>query len=489
MRSPIVHRLGDDFSMPHAFDALHSLKGCLWFDSASRGPELEPGGDHAGRYSFLCADPIKKMVAYVGDENPWPRLKRWCDAMPKSRIPDLPPFQGGMAGLWGYEAGTWLEPVGCSRIDDLPTPAISVGIYDWVICHDRLQSQAWLVSWGFGSERFEPNQQRAIARAEQVLARLENVDHLSPEPQFQTGQAEDLSIPPLNALATTYETHWPRVWSNFSSSQYRTAIESIIESIRNGDSFQVNLAQRLLTRAQGPSAQLMQKLRSTNAAPFAGYYDGDSFQVISSSPEGFLRLRDGIVQTRPIKGTAARTGDEIVDRRLATELLQSDKDRAENVMIVDLMRNDLSRVCEDDSVRVNQLCGIERYAHVQHLVSVVEGKLRHDVGAIDLLAACFPGGSITGAPKIEAMRTISALEPTRRGPYCGSLGYISTTGDAEFNILIRSITSTQGWWQIPVGGGITLGSDPELEERETWVKAEGMLRAIVNATSEIRTRQ
>jgi len=469
---PIVHHLGSDFSISQAFERLHSLGSCVWFDSAARGPELEPGSDHAGRYSFLSADPIQRVVAGVSDDDPWPKLRRWCDALPSYRVPDLPPFQGGLAGLWGYEAGAWLEPMERSLVDDLPTPAISVGLYDWVICHDRLRAQAWLISWGFDAKTLVPNERRAQSRANMILQQLAS-EHRSSS-TVPTSPIQESPAPNTPA----FETHWPGVWSNFSSSGYRTAIESIIESIRNGDAFQVNLAQRLLTRAPSDSASLMLSLRAANPAPFAGYYDGGSFQVISSSPEGFLRLRDGVVQTRPIKGTAARTGDETIDRRLAAELSQSEKDRAENVMIVDLMRNDLSRVCEDDSVRVSQLCGIETYAHVQHLVSVVEGKLREGISAIDLLAACFPGGSITGAPKIEAMRTIAKLEPTVRGPYCGSLGYVACGGDAEFNILIRTITSSRGWLQIPVGGGITLRSNAELEERETWVKAEGMLRAI-----------
>ena len=470
---PLVHPLHESFSMVDAFKRFSSHRGCLWFDSASRGPELEPGGDHAGRYSFLCADPIERLVANVDNANPWDRLRQWADTLPKHRVSDLPPFQGGIAGLWGYETGAFLEPVGRSVLDDLPTPAMSVGVYDWVICHDRLRARAWIVSWGFSSfeNGFNPSETAAQQRLRQVLATLQ----AKVQSKLVGAEAQAMST---DTIPNSFPTHWPGVMSNFSSAEYRAAIESIIESIRNGDSFQVNLAQRLLTRATDDSASLMLRLRTANPAPFAGYYNGGNFQVISSSPEGFLRVSDRVVQTRPIKGTVARTGDEAVDRRLAMQLTQSEKDRAENVMIVDLMRNDLSRVCEDDSVRVNQLCGIETYAHVQHLVSVVEGKLREEVSIVDLLAACFPGGSISGAPKIEAMRTIARLEPTARGPYCGSLGYISCSGQAEFNILIRTITATQGWWQIPVGGGITLQSNPADEERETCVKAEGMLRAI-----------
>jgi para-aminobenzoate synthetase component 1 len=226
------------------------------------------------------------------------------------------------------------------------------------------------------------------------------------------------------------------------------------------------------------SPELYMKLRRHNPAPFAAYYGHHAFQVLSSSPEGFLQLRQGRVETRPIKGTVRRTGDQLTDERLAEQLLSSEKDRAENVMIVDLLRNDLSRVCIDDSVQVRTLCGLEQYEHVQHLVSVVEGRLARGTTAVGLLRACFPGGSVTGAPKIEAMRTIARLEPNPRGPYCGSIGYIGCGGQADFNILIRTITTAGGYWQIPVGGGITARSDPEQEEAETWAKAEGMLRAI-----------
>ncbi|MGV3482867.1 MAG: anthranilate synthase component I family protein [Planctomycetaceae bacterium] len=469
---PLVRPLGEAFSMAEAFSRLSDMPARLWLDSAARGPELEPGGDHAGRYSFLCADPVDQIVADAGDETPWPKLKRWSESLPRQRVADLPPFQGGIAGLWGYEAGGWLEAVGHAALDDLPTAAVSVGLYDWVICCDHLRSQAWLISWGLGKDDFSLSTARAQQRMNAVLHKLNRP--VAPQPASQAAPERTDADP----LAGSFPTHWPNVWSNFSSAGFRAAIGSIIRAIGKGDLFQANLSQRLVTPALSDSDSLALRLRESNPAPFAGFYDGGSFQVISSSPEGFLRLRNGVVQTRPIKGTVARTGDETIDRKLAAGLLASEKERAENVMIVDLMRNDLSRVCEDDSVRVSKLCGVESYAHVQHLVSVVEGSLRQGVSAIDLLEACFPGGSVTGAPKIEAMKTIAQLEPVVRGPYCGSLGYVSCGGDAEFNILIRTITAQAGWWQIPVGGGITLRSDPAAEESETWIKAEGMLRAI-----------
>lgn len=477
MSLPLVHRLPADFSPAHAFARLSGLPHCLWLDSATQGPTIAAGGDRVGRYSFLCAAPVAHLQASTGDENPWPRLQRWAADLPPARRADLPPFQGGIAGLWGYEAAVWLDDTGVAAIDDLPTPAISVGLYDWVLAHDSLTGASWIISQGFRDETFAIDAAFAQQRLQMVLQTLGEPVAREPAAQPPSDHRSEPAAAPGQSPLNHFATDRPEVLSNFGSADYRAAVAEIIERIRRGDSFQVNLAQRLITPARGDAAALYLRLRQANPAPLAGYYDGGSFQIASSSPEGFLRLRQGIVQTRPIKGTAVRSGDPIADR-LATESLRaSTKDRAENVMIVDLMRSDLSRVCEDDSVEVMQLCEIESYAFVQHLVSVVQGRLRSGVNAIDLLAACFPGGSVTGAPKVEAMRTIAQLEPHRRGPYCGSLGYVSCGGDAEFNILIRTITATGGWWQIPVGGGITAQSDPQAEERETWIKAEGMLRA------------
>jgi para-aminobenzoate synthetase component 1 len=219
-------------------------------------------------------------------------------------------------------------------------------------------------------------------------------------------------------------------------------------------------------------------MRSVNPAPFSAYFDLGTTQIISASPERFLQVREGVAETRPIKGTRPRTRYPEVDINMAQQLRESEKDRSENVMIVDLMRNDLSRVCQPDSVQVSQCCELETYQSVLHLVSAVRGRLRPQCDLFDLLKATFPGGSITGAPKVRAMQIIQELEPTARGAYCGSLGYIGTDGSMDLNILIRTITAHGGWWQIPVGGGIVSQSDPEEEYRETWTKAASMLKAV-----------
>ena len=266
--------------------------------------------------------------------------------------------------------------------------------------------------------------------------------------------------------------------SNFSPDAYRAAVRCAIDYIHAGDVFQVNLAQRLLFPARGDALSLYLRLRQCNPAPFAGWFDLGDAQIVSASPERFLSVRGGHVEARPIKGTRRRTAWAEADLFAGDDLLQSEKDRAENVMIVDLLRNDLSRVCDADSVKVTQLCGLETYQFVQHLVSAVEGKLAPDKTAVDLVRAAFPGGSITGAPKIRAMEIIAELEPTARGPYCGSLGYFGFDGSMDLSILIRTITAGQGWWQFPVGGGIVAQSSPEREYEETWHKAEGLLLAL-----------
>jgi para-aminobenzoate synthetase component 1 len=288
-------------------------------------------------------------------------------------------------------------------------------------------------------------------------------------------------LPPLPAenLAPQFSVDRASVvTSNFSAEGYRAAVTRAIQYIYAGDVFQVNLAQRLLHPAVGRSVDLYCCLRDRNPAPFAGYLDLGDWQICSASPERFLRVRNKHVETRPIKGTAVRTGDRLTDSRGGRALAASEKDRAENVMIVDLLRNDLSRACRPDSVRVSKLCSLESYAWVQHLVSVVEGTLRDDQTPFDLLRQCFPGGSITGAPKLRAMEIITELEPTPRGPYCGSLGYLGVNNQADLSILIRTITAGRGWWQLPVGAGIVAASDPQMEYEETWAKAQGMLQSL-----------
>ena len=272
---------------------------------------------------------------------------------------------------------------------------------------------------------------------------------------------------------------FPGVTSNFSRADYEAAVRRVVEYIHAGDCFQVNLSQRLLAPLREHPLELYGRLRELNPAPFAAYFDLGDFQILSASPERFLRVHpDGEVETRPIKGTRPRGKTPAEDAALVRDLANSPKDRAENVMIVDLLRNDIGKVCEYGSVRVPRVCEVETFRFVHHLVSEVRGKLKPGLGSLDLLAAAFPGGSVTGAPKVRAMEIIAELEPTARGPYCGCLGWVGFDGAMDTNILIRTFTAGRGWVQFPVGGGIVADSDPAREYEETLHKAAGLLRAL-----------
>ena len=389
---------------------------------------------------------------------------------------DLPPFQGGAAGLFGYDLGRQLERLPRPKVDEFQLPAVALGFYDVVVAFDHGQDRAWIISQGLPET--EPSRRRR--RAQQ---RLTEMRRWLARPAGTVRQFERRAVAePLAAaeLAPQHRvTDVAGLTSNFSEPQYLDAVARAIEYIHAGDLFQVNLAQRLLIPQTDEAVALYLRLRERNPAPFAAYFDLGDFHLLSASPERFLQVRGREVETRPIKGTRQRTARAEADLFAGDELRQSEKDRAENIMIVDLLRNDLSRVCDADSVQVEHLCRLETFQYVQHLVSVIRGRLNDSAGAIDLLRAAFPGGSITGAPKIRAMEIIAELEPTARGAYCGALGYVGFDGSADTSILIRTITAGRGWCQAPVGGGIVAQSEPAREYEETWHKAAGLIRALV----------
>ncbi len=464
-----------------AFDALQNHPGRLLLDSSM---QIETSaGKPLGRYSFLMADPFDWAIEPTGTANPLESIRKTLTNFECETIPDLPPMQGGWAGVLSYDLNRSFENISPVEFDEFSIPAIALGCYDVVIAWDHQRNRAWIISQGFPETEREARAARARARGEECLSWLSGSAHAKHKKRSSTDRTATCS----ERFAPQYSAAGPEgLTSNFSRDQYIDAVERSIEYIRSGDVFQINLAQRLLHRANCSSSELYHRLRSCNPAPFSGYFDfptskqtdASAAQIVSASPERFISIHDGVVETRPIKGTRRRTGTPMVDIHSRRQLLASEKDQAENTMIVDLMRNDLSRVCEDDSIRVTQLCELEQYQSVLHLVSAVEGKLKPNKNAIDLIEAVFPGGSITGAPKVRAMEIIAEIEPTSRGAYCGSLGYLGFDGNADLNILIRSVTAKDGWWQIPVGGGIVVQSDPVLEYEETWTKAAGMLRAI-----------
>jgi para-aminobenzoate synthetase component 1 len=445
----------------------------LFFDSALSSPPL-------GRSSFVTADPSAwlhargRCILLNGERqpqtDPFTVLQRLLAEQHQhlDTLPGLPPFQGGAAGLFGYDLCHHLERLPRPRFDEFRMPDLAVGLYDWVVSFDHTAGRAWLISTGLPET--EPDRQRRRARQ-----RLEGVRRLlarpAPKPRSLPGK-------PIHPAAHHPLPGVPGLWSNFHRGGFLEVIQRGIDYVHAGDCFQVNLSQRLLAASTIPPLELYRRLRQCNPAPFAGYLDTGDFVIASASPERFVRMNQRQVETRPIKGTRPRGRTPAEDSARAAELLASPKDRAENVMIIDLLRNDLGRVCEYGSVRVAAVCRLESYRTVHHLVSEVHGRLRPGLDGIDLLRAAFPGGSVTGAPKVRAMEIIAELEPTVRGPYCGSLGYLGFDGSMDTSILIRTFTIGKGWVQFPVGGGIVADSTPEGEYAETLHKAEGLLRAL-----------
>ena len=425
-----------------------------------------------GRYSFLTADPFDFIEVAADGSDALAALQEKLSKFTAETVPGLPPFQGGAAGLFSYDLCRSLERVPHTRYDEFQVPGMAFGIYDVVLGIDHHANRAWIISHGWP----ECESAARVTRAQQ---RIEQFKHWLSEPIDSHFASTSRSTLRQDELAQQFAVEGRRdVTSNFSAAMYLAAVGRAVEYIRAGDVFQVNLAQRLLHPAESDSVSLYLRLRERNPATFAGYFDLGPWQVVSASPERFLSVRDRQVEARPIKGTRQRTARPEADLYAADELRQSEKDRAENVMIVDLMRNDLSRVCRPESVRVTELCKLEVYEYVQHLVSAVRGELAPGRTNFDLLRAAFPGGSITGAPKVRAMEIIAELEPTARGAYCGALGYLGFDGTLDLNILIRTITAGRGWWHMPVGGGIVAQSEPLKEYEETWHKAAGMLRAL-----------
>ncbi|MCI0376093.1 MAG: anthranilate synthase component I family protein, partial [Gemmataceae bacterium] len=404
-----------------------------------------------GRYSFVTADPFTWILSPAGGANPLPRLGKLLGSVAVETIPGLPSFQGGVAGLFGYDLAHHIEKLPRPRWNDFRTPDLALGAYDWVISFDQEAGRAWLVSTGLPEKVPNKRRERAGQRRDQVLRLLESPSlflrkrsgHVAPTktPQFP--------VPGLQGLT-----------SNFDRAAYLRTIQRAIDYVHAGDSFQVNIAQRLLWPSREEPLDVYDRLRNRNPAPFAGYFDMGDFVIASASPERFLQMRDREVVTRPIKGTRPRGSLPEEDLFRGDELQASEKDRAENVMIVDLLRNDLGRVCDYGSIQVEALCRLESFRYVHHLVSEVRGRLRSNHGPIDLLRATFPGGSVTGAPKIRAMEIISELEQVARGPYCGSLGYIGFDGAMDTNLLIRTLVLGKGWAHFAVGGGIVADSEP-----------------------------
>jgi para-aminobenzoate synthetase component 1 len=435
---------------------------------------LEGAADQAGlgRWSYLAWDPVHIIHATPEE---WPaveaRLRTTLHHLPRS--PNLPPFAGGWIGWFGYELGRAFDRQPEPAQDDVAAPAVALALYDTVVAWDHLTGQAWLISTGVDADGI-PSSPRADERL--ALRVREMAEHAPADrPLAQPGTTPH-GVVPITAFAEAP----PTLRGDVTPAQYQHAVEHVIECILAGDLFQANIAQRFVAEWQGTAPALYQALRSRTPAALAAYLDHGPHVVLSASPELFLRY-DPVsrrIETRPIKGTRPRGACPEEDAHLRDELNASAKDRAENVMIVDLLRNDLARVARTGSVAVPALCIAEAHPTVHHLVSTVTADLAPEHDALDLLRATFPGGSITGAPKLKAMEMIAALEPVARGVYCGAIGWLGLDGAMMLSVAIRTTTLAGHVAVVHAGGGITARSTAADEYRETLDKARGIIAAL-----------
>jgi para-aminobenzoate synthetase component 1 len=362
-------------------------------------------------------------------------------------------------GYFSYDLCHFIERLPAAAVDDLHLPDCYLAFYDAVVAFDHREGKSYLIATGFPELAEGRRQRRAAEKMQELKSRVLN---------FTPPSEAGVKAAGGNVLLK----------SNFSHEAYLAAVATAREYICAGDIFQVNLSQRFEADLSISSYELNNRLRKINPAPFASYFNFDGVSIVGASPERFLKVRGDRVETRPIKGTRPRGKTPEEDRALAQELLSSVKDRAENMMIVDLERNDIGRVCRYGTVKVTELAALETYPTVFHLTSTVEGRLSAGKSRIDLLKATFPGGSITGAPKVRAMEIIDELEPTRRSVYTGSLGYLGFSGDMDLDIVIRTMLVKEGRAYFQVGGAVVYDSEPEAEYLETLDKGRALIQAL-----------
>jgi para-aminobenzoate synthetase component 1 len=460
-------------------EAFRDLPGLALLESARPG--------RTGRWSILTADPVAVLGRAAEGADPFAHARVLLRRLARTDVTvgdgedasregiraasaDLPPFVGGLVGYLGYDLGRRLERLPSIARADQPLPEVRLALHDWAIVWDRRTGRAWL-----GGRALDGDAARLDARLAEVQERVA-WGWSMPRPAAYRPSSLDRPEAELRFVSGTTRAQWVE------------RVEDVRAAIAAGEIYQANLTRRLEAPFAGDPWPLFRRLRTGDPALFAGYLDlghapagdgGGQRALLSASPEPFLAVdADGNVATDPIKGTRPRGRTREEDRDLARELLASRKDQAENVMIVDVLRNDLGRVCVPGTVRVPRLLRLERTAAVQHLVTTVTGRLAPERDAFDLLAASFPGGSITGAPKIRAMEVIERLEPVRRGPYCGTMLWMGADGRMGSSILIRTFVADGRRLTLHVGGGITYRSDPQAEWDETVAKARGPLSSI-----------
>ncbi|MDX1945721.1 MAG: anthranilate synthase component I [Pirellulaceae bacterium] len=480
---PVYRRLLSDALTPvTAFHLLDTGGHACLFESVV-------GGEKVGRYTFLAFEPFLQLTAHgnrvtirgeAGEEtfdspDPLNELRRRLAAYQSVRLPELPPFEGGAIGYAGYDVVRYVEKLPKAPADDRGLPDLSFAFYDRMVVFDNVTKALFVIAMarldqfnaplspggrGAGGEGVRAAYDDACRRIDELVSKL----------------SAPTSLPPVD-IATVGE---PKiVWqSNLTEAQYEDAIRRCVEYIRAGDIFQVVISQRLQLALNCDPFEVYRTLRVVNPSPFMFFLRTPEVTLVGSSPEIMCRVVERQVTVRPLAGTRKRGATDDEDRRLADELLADPKERAEHVMLVDLGRNDVGRVAQFGSVKLSDVMVIERYSHVMHITSNVTGTLREDCDAFDALKACLPAGTVSGAPKVRAMQIIDELEPHRRGPYAGAVGYLDYSGNMDTCIALRTLVVKENQAYIQAGAGIVADSDPQSEYQETLNKARGLLKAI-----------
>ncbi len=474
------------------------------FRKIARGPysfllESVEGGERLARYSFIGTEPsltvtLDQRLATLRSPDGAIRQAPFDDPLDFVRallapyrpvpLPGMPRFLGGMVGYLAYECARYFERLPAPERDDLRLAeailmlADSLVVFDHVKHRMRLLAHADIAAHGGD---VDAAYRAAVRRIDTLAARIDAPRGADDEPQGSNGArtASGAARPAAGPAATDLaELSSRQIASTFTRDQYEAAVLRAIEYIRAGDVIQVVPSQRLSRPVAAHPFSVYRALRAVNPSPYMYLLHLDNTWVVGASPEMLVQVEDGVVRTRPIAGTRPRGETDAEDEALAADLLADEKERAEHIMLVDLGRNDLGRVCQPGSVRVSTLMAVEKYSHVMHIVSQVEGRLRDDCDAYDALRSCFPAGTVSGAPKIRAMEIIAELEPCRRGTYAGAVGYFSFDGNLDTAITIRTMVIKDGVAHVQAGGGVVADSVPEKEYQETLNKAAALLRAL-----------
>jgi anthranilate synthase component 1 len=469
---PVYRRLlGDTLTPVSAFHKIDAGDSACLFESVI-------GGEKVGRYSFLAADPFMQIEARGNEvvitsaagrekfvcDDPLEELRRRVEAIRTVTLPELPPFTSGAVGYAGYDVVRYTERLPNAPTDDRGLPDLAFAFYDHMIVFDHVNKTNVVVAMArLDRADWTPAQayEDAKRRVDELVERLEK-----PGAELQPADIAIAEPPTL------------KYQSNFTQSAFEQAVEKCVEYIRAGDIFQVVLSQRLQLEIHSPPFEIYRTLRVVNPSPFMFYLRTPSVTLVGSSPEIMVRVVDGRITVRPLAGTRKRGATDEEDRQLGEELLADPKERAEHVMLVDLGRNDVGRVARYRSVEVTDVMTIERYSHVMHITSNVHGMLAEGKDAFDALRACLPAGTVSGAPKVRAMQIIDELEPHRRGPYAGAVGYVDFNGNMDTCIALRTLVAQGNKAYVQAGAGIVADSVPESEYQETLNKARGLLKAI-----------